>query len=385
MNENGLILIRNSDFGFDSRMKREANAALKIGMDVIVLGWIRDGSSVRSATIELKYGHVRVTNYCRKAEFGKGFRNIINIFLFNVWVYRQLTALRNHYRIILACDLDTVLPAYIDSKVHRKKVMFDIVDNYAQNHPMPRLIKWIVGQLENKMISIVDAVIVCNEIRFTSAAKAMPKKCIVVHNSPDMSSTSKARGRICKRDNANFKVVYVGTLTPYGRLLSEIIEASQRYPAIELHIAGIGPLAVRINELAQENPNIVFYGQLQNEQALQLQSECDLLFATYDPSIDINKYSAPLKLYEAMALRKPIIVCKGSTSDEITLHYGMGLVIEYDANEFWDAAISLSRNRALCKQMGRGGRKAYDGEFDWEIMEKRLTSLYRTLLASEHR
>jgi glycosyltransferase involved in cell wall biosynthesis len=373
-----IIMIRNSDFKYDSKMKKEANASLKIGFDVTVLSWVRDNTHNQNNIIKLKDGDVKIEYFNKYAKYGAGFKNIFNILLYNIWILWKLIKSKQEYKILIAYDFDVIIPTYIYSKIYKRKIIFNMVDSYAQNHPMPKWVKKIITKIENKFINIVDAVIVCNEVRNKIISKENPKECIILHNSPDLEAfTSKLTEQIVKKNN-KFKVVYVGTLTPKGRLLAEILKQVENLN-IELHIAGFGPLEAEIKKLVMKNSNIIYYGQIENETAIQLQSECNLLFATYDPSIEINKYSAPLKLYEAMALCKPIIVCRGTTSDEIVIANSMGKVIDYSANEFWDAVSSLAKNPKLCQEMGINGRKAFNEQYDWKIMEKRLQSLYEKL------
>jgi len=377
MNKKGIIFIRNSDFQFDSRMRRAANTALKLGMNVIVLSWIRDKSQNHPDVIQLANGVVRVKYYYKTAPFGKGLKNIINLIQFNIWIYNQLRKLRNEYEIIHACDLDVVLPSYLISKLHNKKIVYDIFDFYAHTHAMPLFLKNMVELLEYKIISLVDSVIVCNEVRVNQVKKARPKSCIVIHNTPDMN-ISMLPSKMIQEDKDIFRIAYTGTLAPEGRLLLEISQQAPKHKKIEMHIAGLGPLAKYFIEMAQQNDNIFFYGLMSIEQALQLESECNLLFATYDPSIAINKYSAPNKVSEAMAFKKPIIVCKGTSADEVVQNHEMGMVIDYDVDEFWKAASFLAENKVVCTKMGINGRKAYDELYSWEIMEGRLTKLYNS-------
>lgn len=379
MNKKGMIFIRNSNFQFDSRMQRAANTALKLGINVIVLSWIRDKSRNHPEVIQLANGVVRVKYYYKTAPFGKGLKNIINLIQFNRWIYHQLKNLRNEYEIIHVCDLDVVLPAYLISKLHNKKIVYDIFDFYAHTHAMPLFLKKMVEWLEYKIISLVDIVIVCNEGRVNQIKNARPKNCIVIHNTPDMN-ISVLPQKMIKGDKDLFRIAYTGTLAPEGRLLFEISQQSPKHKKIEMHIAGIGPLTDYFVEMAQQHDNIFFYGLLSIEQALGLESECSLLFATYDPSIAINKFSAPNKVSEAMAFKKPIIVCRGTSADEVVQNHEMGLVIDYNADEFWKTVNYLADNKEVCEKMGINGRKAYDELYSWEIMESRLTKLYNSLL-----
>lgn len=374
----GVVIIRNSEFALDGRLKRFANTILSQDGKVTGLGWIRDKIGNTSQILTLSNGTMFTENFLKQTPFGRGLKNGLNIIHFNIWILIKLYKNRSNYKIIHACDLDTVLTAFVISKVFSKKIVFDIVDNYGHTHTMPKFFKRVVDWLEGSMIKNTDAVIVCNEERFKETKYYNPKAIVALHNSPDILGYN-LQGSFIKNKSSNFKISYIGTLACEGRLLKEIIDKSKDFPQLELHIAGLGPLGSYIHTIVKDNKNVFFYGHISNQDALVLQNESDLLFATYDPSIQINRLAAPLKLYEAMALKKPIIVCKNTTSDIIVEKNKIGLVINYNADEFWRAAIFLSTNRFQCLEFGENGYKCYTKEYSWELMAQKLIALYKYL------
>ena len=240
---------------------------------------------------------------------------------------------------------------------------------------MPSFLIGLTNYIENLFISAVDNVIVCNEERKKLISSKNHFKTIVVHNTPDLLTNKILKKKVSLSKTNKMKIVYVGTLH-FGRLILEIVSEALNNIDFELHIAGFGPYENEIKSISNSSENIFFYGRLSNEKSISLQKECDILFATYDPSISINKYSAPLKLYEAMLLSKPIVVCRGTTSDLIVNRYSMGSVINYNKFEFWKSIKEISSNRNSLKKMGLNSHKAYVNEFNWSIMEKKFINLF---------
>jgi len=373
---NNTIIIRNSEIGMDARLKRAANLLIKNGNEVMALGWLRTKADLLKKKNDNTGFHIDY--FFQEAPFGRGMKNAWQIVKFNFWIFSKLRRYESKFDIIHACDLDTVIVSFLAARIYRKKIVFDIVDNYGHTHSMPRILKKIVNRIEKRMISLVDGVIVCNDERYMETLCSRPKNCLVLHNSPDFEESLIAQ-RFLKKPTDKFKIAYIGTLVNEGRLLREIVEASKSHSEIELHVAGIGPLGEFVRMIQDSSTNVFFYGQLANEDALRLQNECDLLFATYDPKIRINKLSAPLKLYEAMALKKPIIVCRGTTADKIVEKNNMGKVIGYDAIQFWEIASELSSNRNYCEMMGKNGNEAYKKVYSWELMKSKLMSFYNEI------
>ena len=99
------------------------------------------------------------------------------------------------------------------------------------------------------------------------------------------------------------------------------------------------------------------------------------MFSIYDPSVKNHKYSAPNKIYEAMILKKPIIVARNTGMDKIVEKNNMGVVINYDKAEFEEKLKELVADKKLMSTMGENAAKAYN-EYCWEKMKSRLIEIY---------
>ena len=84
---------------------------------------------------------------------------------------------------------------------------------------------------------------------------------------------------------------------------------------------------------------------------------------------------------EAMMLGKPLVVARGTHMDEIVRTHQCGIVVDYDDLPGIETAFqSLENDLSKRLELGRNGRKAYDGYYHWEIMQKRLLELYGELI-----
>lgn len=374
---NTIFFVRNSDFITDSRMRRAAGVALDLGLNVSVLSWNRIKGVKQSFKFPFKGGAVDLFYYNKKADFGKGLYNILNLALYNIWIAILLIRKRKCYEAIHVCDLDVAIPTLLAKLILGKRVCYDIFDFYAHTHAMPRLVSKMVAWLEFKVCDFADFVIVCNENRKMQLPAHVQKKTIVIHNTPDVMAINLNR----KVEEGNpFKVCYVGTLPAHGRLLKEIIESFPEHLDVHLDVAGNGPLEDFIIESQGNIDRLKYHGHVSIESALNLQLQSDLLFATYDPSVIINKNSAPNKIYEAMALSKPIIVCKHTDADKIVLENKMGVAIGYSADEFWEAVELLMSNSEYSKRLGENAYVAYRTKYSWTSMVPILSCEYKKLI-----
>ena len=57
----------------------------------------------------------------------------------------------------------------------------------------------------------------------------------------------------------------------------------------------------------------------------------------------------------------------------------IGIVIDYNAQAFYNAIRELKGNAALRIQMGRNARALYEEKYRWSIMKERLIKAYEKL------
>ena len=230
---------------------------------------------------------------------------------------------------------------------------------------------------ENRVINFADVSIICGEWREKQISLTKPKELVVIHNSPSIDNVRK--NKLLKSNSKKKKIVYVGILQE-NRLILEIVKELANNKNYELHIGGFGPLEAEINKIAENSNNIYYYGSMNYEDVLALEKDCDYLFAIYNPIIRNHKYSAPNKVYEAMALGKPIVVCKDTGIDDFVVKNKIGFAVKYDAKDFVAKLDEINSNTKIQKQIHDNGIKLYKQKYSWNIMEQKLSKLYDKLL-----
>lgn len=145
--------------------------------------------------------------------------------------------------------------------------------------------------------------------------------------------------------------------------------------SFKLELAGMGKLSEYAKQASEKYGNINFHGMINYEEALDLYTKCDVMFAIYDPSVPNHRYSAPNKVYEAMMNGKPIIVAKNTSVDKIVERENMGFVIEYNKDSFEKILSTISNDESILKKYGKNAINAYR-KYSWEEMKKRLIDIY---------
>ncbi len=355
-----IAYLRSTEIYNDSRASKEIES-YSVNNNVLVFGWNRNSESIPLIeTDKIKYNFFE-----KKAKYGSGFKNIFNIIKYNKWLISQIKLHINEIDIIHACDLDTALAARIIAKKYKKKMIYDIYDYYVECHNLGFL-KRIVEKIDINIINKSDAVLICTENRREQIAKANPKRVEIIHNSPKIDP--------CKDQTKNKKINigYFGILQD-DRLLIEISKEIKENKDLVLHIGGFGKYSDYFEDLSKKYKNIIYYGTLKYSEVLENEKKCDVLFATYNPAIANHKYSAPNKVYEAMALNLPIIVCKDTGIDELVIGEKIGCSIEYDSKAFIEMVKQIDKTNF------KENYKVFLKKYSWNVMEKKLLEIINTI------
>lgn len=373
-----IVFLRSNPVNPDPRVQKEVNSLLKEKHVINILAWDRDKDySVNSEKIKMNNGECKITRFGIRSTFGAGFKkNLMPLIRFQICLLKWLIKNRGEYDIIHACDFDTVIPAYVCKKLFGKKYIYDIFDYYVDAYSVPNKIKGFIQKIDHIMINNSDATIICTEERRKQIKGASPKKIEVIHNSPNKFNISNNNNLKLNEDKV--KIVYVGILND-GRYIIELAEVIKDMEECEFHIGGFGKLENQIRELASRYPNIKFYGKLPYDKTLELESQCDIMTAIYDPSISNHYYAAPNKFYEALMLGKPLIMIKNTGMDKVISENKIGEVTEFNKQSIEKAIKNIIANKDKWQDISKKMKEIYDSEYSWDIMEKRIQALYKDI------
>lgn len=372
-NEKQIYYLRSTSIINDSRASKEVLSLISGGYDVTVVGWDRDKRIKDYNNVVINQETVKAKFFKFKAGYGESLVNVLGLGVFQLWLLYKLIKDNKKYKYIHACDFDCGFMAMLVCALFGKKLVYDVYDYYSDSRPMSPFVTKVINALENTVINSSYASIICGEWRTEQIAGSKPKQLFVIHNTPEIGGIQQKN--MLKSNTDKIKIVYAGILQDH-RLLLEILSEIKKHPQYELHIAGFGKYEQDISAAAQEHDNIFFYGSLPYADVLSLESECDILFATYDPDIKNHKYSAPNKVYEAMALGKPIIVCKDTGIDKLVTENNTGCAIEYNAKAFIQGIELLVSDGENLGKIKLNAQKLYKEQYNWKTMEEQLLKIY---------
>jgi len=105
--------------------------------------------------------------------------------------------------------------------------------------------------------------------------------------------------------------------------------------------------------------NIFFHGFYPHAQVFSIMKKMDVLLAPNLTSVkgsdgitDIGKWTSPLKLFEYMAAKKPILASNIEVLREVLVHEKNSILCDPDDNEAWQAGLRrLLSDRELADQL----------------------------------
>jgi glycosyltransferase involved in cell wall biosynthesis len=356
--------------GIDQSVHKVAKALSKNGHNVKLLIWDRQNT--------LKCSHVdyAISRFTLEAPYD---RLSVVFYLPIWWAFEFLFLLRNDSDVIHACDFDTLIPALLIRYFKKVKICYTIYDFYADTVliKIPSAFRKFVASLEKFSIVFVDVIFLVDESRLKQIKGSKISKVVYINNSPP-DCLGSGFGQI--EHTEVLRIFYAGVINEY-RGLEYIINAVRELNNVNLIIAGKGPDEDLLKrEIRTARDAVQFVGYLPYEKVLEKEMDSDILFAFYDCALPAHKYASPNKLFEAMMCKKPIIVSDGSTMADIVRRVDCGIVVPYGDIEAIKAAIlKLQNDPKLRQKLGENGRKAYDDEFSWKIMEHRLIDAYAKL------
>lgn len=216
------------------------------------------------------------------------------------------------------------------------------------------------------------------------------KKITVLHDCadiPESNSTSIAELKQIK-GVSTIKIGYLGHLYP-GKCMEILIPVAKACPEFSFHVVGgTDEWITNWKKVIKKESikNIIFYGFVDNSQVGAYYKAFDICILPFSKkvyvgkskSLDIGKWISPLKLFEAMAYEKAILVSKIPTIEEVLTDYKNCIFVEPENILEWrNKIIELSRDEYLRKKLGSEARKELEKNYTWKKRAEAIIEIMR--------
>ena len=340
------------------------------GHDVKLLVWDRDNKLPKVEKVD----SFTVRRFRFKAPYGK-----LAVLLFHpLWLlYELYFIMKQKPDVVHAVNLDTLLPGIIARVLRKTKLVYTIEDLYggAYTGRIPSIFRNLATFFETVGIGFTDTLFLASESFYDVVKRARIKKLTYIYNAPEEYPDLEVE----PNDHAGIHIFYGGWLAR-ARGIENMIDALEGIDGVRLILAGKeldeGIIAYGSKKLKA----FEFLGWLSHKDIIKESFAADILFSFVDPKYLSFKHATPNKLFEAMMCSKPIIVSDGTIMSRIVREVDYGIVVPYgDVDAVREAVLKLKDDPELRRKLGQNGRKAYEANYSWKIMESRLVEAYKEL------
>jgi len=368
------IIIRGSSLDRETRATKIIKTLTDNNYDVHLLWWDR-GLNIQRSEREEAGTQFSETVFNFKAPWGP--KSLILLPFW--WAFIFFNLLMKEWDIVHAIQIISLPPAIVAGKIKRRPVIYDMLDTYEDSIFLPKNIRNFCVIIDKLFMRLANAVILADEEQMDEINGVPNNNVEVIYDSP----ITDAEIREKKGQNKIFTLFFAGSLQTGKYLnLDKIFEALEHLKDVRAIIAGYGDLVTYIMDVEKRMPEKVKYiGEISHAEVLQRSADADLLFMLRDPVLPVNKYICGSKILESMMCGTAIIVNNGSSTANIVGRTNCGFIVDaHNVEEIASVINKLKNNPEMCKQIGHNGRKAFDKTYSWDIMSKRLLTLYEKIL-----
>jgi len=359
---NKIIVSVSNDLHTDQRVAKVCDSLYKNGYEIVLIG----RELKNSKNIDRKYKTKRF-----KLLFNKGF---LFYFEFNLRLFLYLIFTKKN--ILLANDLDTLLPNFLISKIQGKKLIFDSHELFSE---IPELVHkpkiksfWI--HLENWMLpKLKNSYTVCNSI-----ANYYKKKYNVnfttIKNLPFKKEVKKGTFNFDTKDKKI--ILYQGAIN-IGRGLELMIDSMEFLDNHILVIIGFGDIYKDLQQkvsLEKRDKKVVFLGKMAPKK-LQLLTPLADIGVSVEEDLGLNyRFALPNKIFDYIQAEVPILVSDLPEMRQVITDYKVGEIISKRKPELVAKQIKNILEKDFSEKL-----KIAKQELIWEKQENKLVEIFNTL------
>lgn len=292
----------------------------------------------------------------------------------------------------------TGLLGFLEGKLWNKPIVLDFNDLIAQY--TINLLSIKKASFKAKILVFVQQYLVKNSqktitpthfIKRYTVSLGLPKnKITVISNGVDTRAFhptrfDPARLKLKLSPNKEKLCVYSGRLDEWAGInliskLSDIAETKKLNAKFVL--AGSGA------EKMLDKENVILLGAVPYEEIPHLLTTADVILIPF-PNNEVSHAASPLKLFEGMAMGKPIIASKVSGIAEAISDGENGFLADPEnVNEWVEKLETILTYENIAKKVGQNARRTVEEKFEWNCLAKQyeeiLNSVSRIQVIKSH-
>jgi len=357
----------------DQRVMKMAGTVEKLGCEITIIGR-KSGDCCKSESVPF-----------RTKRFSMLFkRSVLFYAFFNIRLFIYL--LFHRFDILVANDLDTLLPNFLASRIKRCKLVYDSheyftgVPEIQDRHFVKSVWKSIERLLFPKLKNVIT---VCDSIADLYYTEYHIKPVVVRNCSPLAGEIIPLSRRELGISEDNLLLILQGTGINTDRGGEELIEAINITPDVSLMIVGTGDNLETIREKVKSydlEDRIKFIPKCRWKTLIRFTAAADAGLSL-DKSTNINYLcSLPNKLFDYLSAGIPVIATNLPELSNIINKYHCGILITAAYPDEISKAICVLRdNNTLLSELKQNSVIA-SKLMNWEKESLKVECLYRSII-----
>jgi glycosyltransferase involved in cell wall biosynthesis len=165
-------------------------------------------------------------------------------------------------------------------------------------------------------------------------------------------------------------VVYIGRLEKWAGV-QIVLRCAEKLKEsnIKFLLIGEGTLKPRVRL-----PNVILCGRIPHEEVPTYLAAADLVLVPMEQDI-VGNSAGPLKLFEAMAMKKAIVASNTRGISEVITNNVEGVLVPQDENLWVEAIRELLKNSTRASELGENASRRIRAEFDWSVLVNKLATI----------
>ena len=372
MNKRKIITSVINNYQADQRVQKVCGSLQKFGFEVEVVATDLRGKP------ELNFPYkVHILNMKRQS----GMKMYVE---FNIKLFRKLLKITKKEDILLANDLDALLPNYIVSKIKGCELVFDSHEIFSEaptlhNRPFRKKI-W--KSMETYMVPKIKRFYTVSKGYadwFENQYKIRPEIIMnvpLVKENPD----NELKFNLPEIKSDEKILIYQGVIN-FSRGIDKMIEAMQFLENAQLCIIGIGPKKAEFEKLTSDlnlDKKVKFLGQIPPSQLKLITPKADVGLSLEEDYGISYRYALPNKVFDYVHADVPILGTYLPEIKHTIEEYTIGKTIEN--HEPQHIAELIQKMLEEGKAPYQANLKKAAEVFNWDHEEKKLEKIFSPLL-----
>lgn len=364
-----------SDLSTDMRVRKQALLLADEGCSVTVI-CRSSGSHFHGDMPGVKINRIKVL--CRK---GPAMYLLFNFFLFIRLLFKR-------YDICVACDLDTLIPCHIVSRLSGKKLVYDSHEYFTGQYGLAekKIRHALWKRAERMIVPGIRYMITVSESIADLYRNEYGVNPLVIRNVAPSVAHLVPHDRVeLGVEEDELLVVFQGSGINPGRGAGELVATMNSLEGVRLVIIGSGDIIESLQISVQENQadsKVLFLPRMKWEEMMRYTMCCDAGLSLDTDTCINQRYSLPNKFFDYIAAGIPSVVSPLPEVSAIIERYGCGLVLDEVSPDAIAGQLKRLRDDRGLLQALRDRVPTAREELNWEKEKVKEQEFFRVVIQS---